>query len=424
VPARRALVIGGSLGGLLATHLLRGEGWDVTVFERNADDLTGRGAGISTHPQLLDILRRVGIDFDESMGIRVDTVICLDPSGQVYLEEKTARTMSSWGRLYRSLRDPLPSECYRLGMSLTRLEQDAGGVTAVFDNGSRAEGDLLVGADGVRSTVREQFLPGVQPHYAGYVAWRAMLDEGEVPPDIRAEIFERYTFCLPEGELFLAYPVPGRNNETQPGRRAYNIVWYRPTDPDKALVDICTDAAGRCHGTAIPPPLIRPEISAAIKATARRLVAPQVAEIFARTKQPFFQPIFDLESPRTVFGRVALMGDAAFVARPHVGAGVTKAALDAASLAQAASADDLAAGLLRYEREQLPFGKGLVALGRQEGAYLSAQIKPREERSAAELKRDVHDVLLAHNSRSENLTRVLVASRAAAEGALFNDLGN
>jgi hypothetical protein len=55
-----------------------------------------------------------------------------------------------------------------------------------------------------------------------------MLDESDVPPDIRAEIFERYTFCLPDGELFLAYPVPGRNNETQAGRRAYNIVWYRP----------------------------------------------------------------------------------------------------------------------------------------------------------------------------------------------------
>ena len=247
--------------------------------------------------------------------------------------------MSSWGRLYRALRDPLPTESYRLGMSLTAIEQDATGVTAVFGNGTvRVEGELLVGADGVRSTVRELLLPGVQPHYAGYVAWRAMLDESEVPPDIRTEIFERYTFCLPEGELFLAYPVPGRNNETQPGRRAYNIVWYRPTAPDTTLVDLCTDATGRWHGSAIPPPLIRPEISVAIKATARRLVAPQVAEIFARTRQPFFQPIFDLESPRTVFGRVALIGDAAFVARPHVGAGVTKAALDAASLAQAASA--------------------------------------------------------------------------------------
>jgi 2-polyprenyl-6-methoxyphenol hydroxylase-like FAD-dependent oxidoreductase len=408
------LVIGGSLGGLLAAHLLRDVGCDVVVFERNAEDLTGRGAGLSTHPQLIDILRRVGIDFDESMGVKVDTLVCLDRHGHTYLEEKTARTMSSWGRLYRSLRDPLPSGSYRLGKSLERIEQDADGVTAIFANGTRETGDLLVGADGGRSTVRELFLPDLQPRYAGYVAWRAMLDESDVPPDIRAEIFERYTFCLPEGEMMLAYPVPGRNNETQVGRRAYNIVWYRPTDPDKELPDLCTDASGRRHGTSIAPPLIRPDVTAAIKATARALVAPQVAEIFARTPQPFFQPIMDLDSPRTVFGRVALLGDAAFVARPHVGAGVTKAALDAASLADAVEKDDVVAGLLRYQREQQPFGSGLVALARQEGAYLSAQIKPREERTQAELHRTVRDVLNAHNSRSENLRKVLIEARELA----------
>ena len=164
----------------------------------------------------------------------------------------------------------------------------------------------------------------------------------------------------------------------------------------------------------IPPPLIRPEVTAAIKATARALVAPQVAEIFARAPQPFFQPIFDLDSPQTVFGRVALLGDAAFVARPHVGAGVTKAALDAASLADAVAAGDVVRGLLRYQREQKPFGSGLVALGRQEGAYLSAQLKPREQRSAAELHRDINDVLLAHNSRSESLRKVLLDARRGA----------
>jgi 2-polyprenyl-6-methoxyphenol hydroxylase-like FAD-dependent oxidoreductase len=399
---RAALVIGGSLGGLLAAHLLRATGWDVVVFERNAEDLTGRGAGLSTHPQLIDVLRRVGIDFDESMGVKVDTLICLDRHGRSYLEEHTTRIMSSWGRLYQSLRDPLPKASYRLGMALARIEQDDNSVSAIFADGTRATGELLVGADGGRSTVREQFLPDLQPNYAGYVAWRAMLDEVDVPAAIRAEIFERYTFCLPEGELLLAYPVPGRNNETQVGRRAYNIVWYRPTS-EPTLADLCTDASGTCHGTTIAPPLIRPEVTAAIKASARALVAPQIAEIFARTPQPFFQPIVDLDSPRMAFGRVALLGDAAFVARPHVGAGVTKAAIDAAALADALADRDVAIGLLRYQREQQSFGSGLVALGRQEGAYLSAQVKPREARSPAERNRTVREVIDAHNARTESL---------------------
>src|SRR5258708_10871920 len=286
------MVRGGSCGGLFGACLLRSVGWDAVVFERNAEDLVGRGGGVSTPPELSDILRRLGIDFDESMGVSLDTFIFLDRTGKTYLEAKTARTMSSWGRLYRALRDPLPSESYRLGMSLRNVEQDAAGVTAVFSDGVRVGGDLLVGADGVRSTVREQFLPNVTLNYAGYVAWRAMLDEGDIPPHIPAAVFQRYTFFLPDADLSSPYPVPGRNNETQVGRRAYNIVCYRPTDPD-TMVDLCTDASGRYHGTAIPPPLIRPEVVPEIKATPPAFIPPQAAEIFAPA-QPFFHPTVDL----------------------------------------------------------------------------------------------------------------------------------
>jgi 2-polyprenyl-6-methoxyphenol hydroxylase-like FAD-dependent oxidoreductase len=407
--SKRALIVGGSLGGLIAAHLLRSVGWNAVVFERNAEELASRGVGLGTHPQLIAILKRAGIDFDESMGLTPSKAVCLDRHGEIVIERPTARTLSGWSRLYRALLDGLPGEAYRLGKRLTRVAQDGDGVTAFFADGTRERGDLLVGADGIRSTLRAQFLPDVVPVYAGYVAWRAVLDEADVPRDLWREMVALYAFCLPEGEQLISYAVPGRDNDTAVGRRAYNIVWYRPVSGE-ALVDISTDAAGHYHAGGIPPPLIRPDVIARIKADAKATIAPQIAEIFIRTA-PFFQPIYDLASPRLVFGRVVLAGDAAFVARPHFGAGTTKAALDAACLADSIrdAGDDLGGGLARYERMQKPFGKALVELNRAEGAYLSAQLKPEADRTAAELTRDFGAVVDAHIFRSDQVGGIVTA---------------
>jgi 2-polyprenyl-6-methoxyphenol hydroxylase-like FAD-dependent oxidoreductase len=383
--ARRALVIGGSIAGLCAANALRRVGWDVTVFERVGEPLAGRGAGIGTHSELIAALRRLGLAVDETVGVQVPMRICLDRSGQVTHRLSTPQLQSSWGRIYSLLKDALPAASYRLGMSLERFEQDAAGVTAMFSDGTRERGDLLVGADGIRSSVREVLWPEVQPRYAGYVAWRGLVDESAFPPEIHRELFRCYAMCLPEGEMMLTYPVPGRDNDTRPGRRCYNLMWYRPTDYYRTLPALCTDAAGRCHGTSIPPPLLRPEIGARVRADAHALLAPQIATLVELIEQLFFQAIFDLESPRMALGRVALLGDAAFVARPHVGVGVTKAALDAESLARELdAAADVQGALEAYDRSRRRFGSSLVARGRRLGAYIEARLKPPSERTESE----------------------------------------
>ncbi|MFM9884772.1 MAG: FAD binding domain-containing protein [Burkholderiales bacterium] len=414
----RALVIGGSLGGLFAAHTLQRIGWDVCIFERSADDLATRGAGIGTHSELFDVMREIGVPVDPDLGIALHERVCLDRDGLVSHRIPMPQTMSAWARIYRPLKDAFPAERSRFNTKLTRVELHGNRVHACFADGSREEGDLLVGADGIRSTVREQFTPEVQPRYAGYVAWRGLVDEGDFSPASHAALFHRYTFCLPDGEVLLAYPVPGVGDDTRAGHRAMNFVWYRPVDPVHILPDLCTDATGHQHGLAIPPPLIRADVLAAIRASADRLLAPQIAETIHRTKQLFFQPIFDLESPQLVFGRAVLLGDAAFVARPHVGAGITKAALDAKTLAAAlVESPTIEAALTRYDIERRRFGSGLVARGRRLGAYLEAQLKPIEQRTAIELHQDPLTVMREMGAPLAGVRELSAAASAYAQSS-------
>jgi 2-polyprenyl-6-methoxyphenol hydroxylase-like FAD-dependent oxidoreductase len=150
------------------------------------------------------------------------------------------------------------------------------------------------------------------------------------------------------------------------------VIWYRPAAESTELQRLLTDESGVTHALSIPPPLIRKEHIAAMRAAAERLVAPQFRVIARLMDEPVLQPIYDLETPRMAFGRVAIIGDAAFVARPHVGAGVSKACEDVSALVNAVAADDIEPALKKFEAQRLPVGRRIIERARHLGAYLQA----------------------------------------------------
>ena len=378
----RALVIGGSLAGLLSANLLLRAGWGVEVFEQSSAELTGRGAGIISHPELFEALSRIGIPLDDSYGVDVPVRATHDRGGATIATLALRQVFTTWGRLHQLLREAFPRDGYHFGATFARLAQDEHGVTAHFAGGATARGELLVGADGVRSSVRAQLAPAARPRYAGYVGWRGLAEENALTPATHRELIDRFIFCLPPREMMLCYPVAGFTNSTRPGERCLNFVWYRPAHEAHELPHLCTDADGRRHDISIPPPLIRPEVLAELRHAAREWLSPQLAEVVRRTRQPFFQPIYDVESAHMAFGRVALAGDAAFVARPHVGMGVTKGAGDGMALADslAATPDDVPSALARYESRRRRFNAAVVAHGRELGAWLEGQTTPEARR--------------------------------------------
>ena len=367
--ALKIAVAGGSIGGLCAGIALHGAGFDVQVYERVSGPMETRGAGIVVQRELTDLLRTHGAGALPTTRCSVRRY--LTPEGGDGKVQLAPQDFTSWEAIYRTLAAAFPSDRYHRGATLTDFANGESGVQAHIDGHGVVEADVLVAADGAQSPTRRCFLPHLSSTYAGYVAWRGTLDEADAPPELVRFFDDAFTFseARSAGHI-LVYFIPGDCGAVSPGMRRLNWVWYvgvREADLPRLLID----RDGRQHHASLPFGGTPDAAIRDLRDLAGREVHPMLPALVAATPQPFLQTIVDVAPTRTVFGRVCLLGDAAFVVRPHTAGATAKAARDATTLARALKrvGRNVDAGMSSFEEMQVGFGRELVdygvALGRR-----------------------------------------------------------
>ncbi|MBN3943974.1 MAG: FAD binding domain-containing protein [Nostoc sp.] len=364
----RAIIIGGSLGGLFAGIMLRSIGWDVDIYERSDRNLDSRGGGVVLQSDVIEAFEGAGIS-TQSLGVTAHERYYLNSDGSVNQPMPMRQMLTSWNLLYGSMRRHFPFEHYHYSKYLTDIQQNGEQVTAIFADGTHDTADLLIGADGPNSTVRQHFLPDVHYLYAGYVAYRGLVNENELESDAATLFTERFVFYQFPNSHILQYVIPGDHESLVPGERRFNWVWYVNYDEITELPRILTDKEGKHRDYSIPPGMLAPAVEQEMRLYANTVLAPPFQKLVAATQEPFVQAILDLGVPQMTFERVALIGDAAFIPRPHTAASTAKAAANAISLAQALVRynHNVIKALPAWEPSQLAYGRQLMASGQQMG---------------------------------------------------------
>ncbi|MFL6056233.1 MAG: FAD-dependent monooxygenase [Actinoallomurus sp.] len=179
---------------------------------------------------------------------------------------------------------------------------------------------------------------------------------------VRGLLCEALTYSVARDTHIVLYPIPGMDGGIAEGQRLLNYVWYRNVPAGPQLDELTTDLRGFECPVSVHPGQVQQRFVDEMRAAAAELLAPAAAETVIRTQQPYLQVVFDTHTPAMAEGRVAIIGDAAFAARPHAAAGTAKAADDAWTLYEhlLTSGGDIPTALKRWEPARLQLGNQLI----------------------------------------------------------------
>jgi 2-polyprenyl-6-methoxyphenol hydroxylase-like FAD-dependent oxidoreductase len=339
--ARRAIIVGGSLTGLAASIRLARAGLDVTVLERNPDFAPSFGTGI-------------GVDRAQLSAVTGVSALGTPDHPELPVIRRPWQS-TSWSALHNWLRRIAEQQHHvRLigGQEVTGIHCDEA-IPRVVTTDRDYTADLVVGADGYRSLVRQLVSPDLpDAAYAGYGLWRGTIAEAGLPAGVNFDRRRHKGDLWTDRYRLVAYEIPGPDGEVTPGHRTINWVWY---DPD------CTrifEASGCVEDSIVKRSLLRQELTPALIHRLEKLAKANWPEpwrgVILRTLDSgnvFATPVAEYVPVRLVRGPLVLIGDAAHVAVPATGAGLYTGLEDVEALGRIMEAGrgGVQAALKRYE---------------------------------------------------------------------------
>jgi len=365
-------IVGGSIAGCSAAILLLRAGHDVMVFERSSGKLVGRGGGIGTPSAVLDALIEQDI-IDEDFPRFSATSMPF--TGKRSADDRLGNTPWSlpldllafhWSALWNNLRKRVPDELYRTGQQVVGAKMnDNSTVTIQLKDGTEAEFDLVLFADGYQSLGRKLLFPDVDLSYRGYMLWRGLLPEKEMQDSAPLGTkVPRLSHSSIPGHTVM-YFIPNDNGSVKEGDRIFNWAAYLPISGEE-LSEFMIDRDGRQRTGTMPPGKMRIDEENRLKEIAVSNLPTYFGEVISKTQDTYVQLIYTSDLPAYFRDRLCLIGDAGMVIQPFTGSGVFKGYNNVKDLLDSlADNQSVETALEHWGDKQLQTGKRLLALGAQ-----------------------------------------------------------